>query len=126
MRLLPPIRFQFCADDRAEYGDGWTVYDESALLRIPARELIDIERQIGMSVLTMLQRARANYTDANLAAMWVSRYRAGVRVDKGGKQVPEPFAEFQPLVLLADWEPVPDAGDVDPPAPNSSPPPSGE
>lgn len=117
MRLLPPIRFQFCADDRAEYGDGWTVYDESTLLRIPARELVDIERQIGMPVLVMMQRARQNYTDANQAAMWVARRAAGDQ---------RPFAEFQPLVLLADWEPVPDAGDVDPPAPNSSPSPSGE
>ena len=111
MRLLPPVRFRVCDDDREKYGADWYVYDESALLRIPARDLIDIERQIGMSVLTMLKRARANYTDANLATMWVARRLSGVN---------EPFAEFQPLVLLADWEQVP-SGDVDPPEQTSSP-----
>ena len=111
MRLLPPVRFQFCDDDRAEYGDGWTVYDESALLRIPARELIEIERQIGMGVLTMMQRARANFTDGNQAAMWVARRLAGDE---------RPFADFQPLVLLSEWEQAP-AGDAVPPEPTSSP-----
>ncbi|MGW9196051.1 hypothetical protein [Micromonospora chersina] len=117
MRLLPPIRFRLAEDDHAEYGDQWTVYDESALLRIPARELIDIERQIGMGVLTMMQRARQNFTDGNLAAMWVSR-----RLDGDVR----PFVEFQPLVMLADWEPVPDAGDADPLAQTSSPAPTEE
>ncbi|HEY9418157.1 MAG TPA: hypothetical protein VIQ30_25640 [Pseudonocardia sp.] len=116
MKLLPPIRFRFAEDDQAEYGDGWTVYDESALLRVPARELVEIERQIGMGVLTMMRRARQNFTDANLAAMWVSRRLAGDE---------RAFAEFQPLVMLANWEPV-DGGDADPPAPTSSPAPSEE
>lgn len=114
MRLAPPMRFRLHADDWPAYGDGWTVYDESALVRVPAAELVEIERQIGMSVLTMLHRARANFVDANLAAMWVARRLAG---DK------RPYAEWQPLVLLAEWEQA-GAGDVDPPDQSSSPPPS--
>ena len=119
MRLLPPLRFRFAEDDRAQYGSDWYVYDEAALLRIPARELVEIERTIGMGVLTMIGRARANFTDGNLAAMWVARRLAGLRVERGGKQVPEPFDEFQPLVLLAEWEKAP-ADDADPPASTSS------
>ncbi|HEY9416723.1 MAG TPA: hypothetical protein VIQ30_18365 [Pseudonocardia sp.] len=111
MRLIPPLRFRFAEDDRAEYGDGWTVYDESALLRIPARELVEIERQIGMGVLTMMQRARQNFTDGNQAAMWVARRLAGDE---------RTFAEFQPLVLLTEWEQAP-AGDAVPPELPSSP-----
>ena len=113
MKLLPPLRFRFHPDDQAEYGDGWTVYDEAALLRIPARDLVEIERQIGMAVLSMMNRARANFTDGNQAAMWVARRLAGDE---------RPFAEFQPLVLLAEWEKVPEeSGDADPPASTSSP-----
>jgi len=116
MKLLPPLRFRFAEDDRETYGDGWTVYDESAIARLPARELIEIERQIGMSVATMIVRARANMTDANLAAMWLSCRLAGSD---------RPFAGFEPLVLLTEWEPVL-AADADPPALDSSTSPSTE
>ena len=110
MQLLPPMRFRPCADDQAQYGGGWTVYDESALTRLPARELVEIEQQIGMSLLAMLRRHRDGYVDGALAATWVARRLSGVD---------EPYADYQPLVLLMDWEPLP-AGDVDPPAQTSS------
>jgi hypothetical protein len=58
----------------------------------------------------MLSRARANYTDGNQAAMWVARRIAGDT---------RPFADFQPLVLVAEWAVV--ASDVDPPAQTPSP-----
>ena len=115
MRLLPPVRFRYCAEDQAKYGDGWYVYDEAALTRIPARELVEIERTIGMSIATMLQRARGNFTDANLAATWVARRLSGVKED---------YATYEPLVLLIDWELVP-ADDADPPGRTSSTSPSG-
>lgn len=108
------MRFRFCEDDRERYGDGWTVYDEAALLRIPARELVDIEREIGMSIVAMFNRNRQGYTDGTLAAAWVARRLAGVV---------ESFDEFAPLVLLIEWEPVP-AADADPPDQTSSPSPS--
>ena len=125
MKLWPPLRFRFHEDDRERYGDDWYVYDEAALLRIPAPELVEIEQTVGMSVPTMLMRARQNFTDANLAATWVARRLAGVK---------EPFAKYQPLVLLIDWEKVPrpkPAGkaagdDANPPERTSSTSPSGE
>lgn len=113
MRLLPPVRFRLAEDDHERYGSDWYVHDESAVLRIPARELIEIERQVGMTVLAMLNRSRLDFADGNLAVMWVARRLAGVV---------EPFDEFAPLVVLAEWERLP-AADVDPPAstPSSSP-----
>lgn len=118
MRLLPPMRFRFLDDeDKAKYGEDWFVYDESALVRVPARELVEIERQIGMSVRDMLTRGRYQFADAELAGMWVARRLGGVD---------EPFDKFEPLVLLVDWEPVPATDDVDPPAQPSSPSPATE
>lgn len=118
MRLLSPMRFRLHEDDHERYGADWYVYDESALVRLPARELIAIEAEIGMSVLGMVDAARrpdaAGFTAATLAAMWVARRLSGVD---------ERIADFAPMVLLAEWEPV-SAGDADPPdqTPSTSPP----
>ncbi|WP_330438821.1 hypothetical protein OHB44_28020 [Micromonospora sp. NBC_00821] len=110
MKLLPPMRFRFHEDDHERYGSDWWVYDEAALVRVPARQLVEIEQQIGMGVRDMCLGVRTNLTFANLASMWVVRKLAGVDED---------FASFEPLVWLADWEPAP-ATDVDPPASTSS------
>lgn len=110
MKLLPPMRFRLDESDHEQYGADWCVYDEAAMLRVPARELVDIERRIGMPLVQMIERARAGYTDATLAALWVARRLAGHD---------EPFADFAPLALLARWE-RPAAGDANPPAPTSS------
>ena len=127
MKLLPPMRFRFHEDDRERYGSDWWVYDEAALVRVPARQLVEIEEQIGMGVRDMLLGVRTNLTLANLASMWVARRLAGHLVKRGDQMVAEPFEGFEPLVWLADWEPVPATDDVDPPASASStPPPSAE
>ncbi|MEU4589993.1 hypothetical protein [Micromonospora aurantiaca (nom. illeg.)] len=119
MILAPPLRFRFHPDDHAEYGDAWTTYDEAALVRLPARELADIEREIGMSVRSMIGRSRQGFANADLAQTWVARRLADPDV--------RPFAEWNPMVLLVDWEELPaPAGDVDPPEPPSSPAPSEE
>lgn len=101
------LRFRFHPDDHQRYGDGWTVFDQRALGRLPVAELVEIEQTIGMSVRVLLDRLASDYADAHLAATWLARRMAGVTED---------FADFNPLVLLVDWEPVP-AGDADPPEP---------
>lgn len=110
MLLAPPMRFRFHPDDHERYGSDWVVYDEAALTRLPWRELVEIELQIGMGVSVMMRRARRGFTDADAAAMWIARRLAGVD---------EPFDDFAPMVLLADWAEMP-AGDGDPPALSSS------
>lgn len=112
MKLLPPARFRLHEDDRATYGADWYVYDEAKLVRLPLGELKAIEQALGgMSIPEMINRARLTYADATQAAMWVARRMAGVT---------ETLDDFQPLVLLADWEPVNGGGDADPPASSSS------
>lgn len=110
MQLLPAVRFRLHEDDHAQYGSDWYVYDEASLIRLPLGELKQIERATDMSIPEMINRARLMHVDATQAAMWVARRMAGIT---------EKLDEFEPLVLLADWEPV-EGGDADPPASVSS------
>lgn len=114
MQPLPPVRFRLHADDHGKYGAEWYVYDENAILRLPVGELRDIERAVGTPIIDVMNRGRQSYVDGTLAQMWIARRMAGIT---------EPFADFEPLVMLADWEVVP-AADADPPAESgpSSPP----
>lgn len=110
MQLLPPTRFRFCEEDREKYGDQWFEYNEAAIARLPVGEMVDIEREVGMSLPLVFHRVRGAYADGNLAATWVARRVAGVV---------EPFADYAPLVFLAEWDRAP-AGDVDPPEGSAS------
>lgn len=111
---LPPARVRLHEDDHAQYGGDWYRYDEAAISRLPVRELIAIEAEIGMAVVGMMAQARVidgpGWTAATLAQIWVARRLSGVV---------EAFADFAPLVLLARWESAP-AGDADPPDQTSS------
>lgn len=112
VKFLPPVKFQLHADDHEKYGADWYVYDEEAILRLPVGELRDIEHTIEMSLPEMMNRSRLMYADATLAQMWVARRMAGIK---------ESFADFTPIVFLADWEIVPAKGaDADPPDSGSS------
>lgn len=108
MQLLPPLRFRLHEDDHEQYGADWYLYDEAAIMRLPVGELRDIERAVGMSLIEVMNRGRQGFVDGTLAQMWVARHLAGVV---------EPFADFAPLVMLADWEPIRRraAVDADPP-----------
>lgn len=107
VRLNKPSRIRFVEpDDVEKYGGDWFLFDPKSFFRIPSSDLVTIERTIGMSVLEMIARASAGYTDAALAALWIARRQAGVA---------EEFADFKPLWMLAESEPVP-ADDADPPA----------
>lgn len=118
MQPLPPVRVRLHPDDHEQYGGDWYVYDESALIRMPVRDLIAIEAEIGTGILAMMAAARMldspRWTAATLAQIWIARRMSGIT---------EPYAEFSPLVPLSTWEPVP-ADDVDPPdLPGSTSPP---
>lgn len=120
---LTKLRFRFLEEeDIAQYGGDWFVMDEKAITRRPARELIVIEKTIGMSVLHMFLKYRMDDVEGRLAGMWVARKLSGID---------EKYDTFNPLALAVDWEwlsadwtpEVPmekPEGDVDPPAENSS------
>jgi hypothetical protein len=111
------MRFQLHPDDHERYGDGSWVYDEAAILRLPARELINLEAAVG-PITTVLSRFREDYTDAKLAVVWIARRQAGIVED---------FDTFEPLISLVTVS-MPEV-DADPPdlgsasSPNTEPPP---
>lgn len=118
MKALPPIRFRFCEEDRAAYGDGWHVYDEAALTRLPAGDVVALERAlkdgVGLNLPAALNAVRRGDTTGDLVAMYVTRWLAG---ERGA------VAEFNPLIFQVEWEKVPEepAGDdADPPASSPS------
>lgn len=104
MNLLTPheVRLQH-PDDVREYGEGPWIYDEMALLSLPAKELIALERMLDMSIPVLMARVRADWTDAKLAATWLAR-----RMTTGDKRLG--FIGFTPLVHLSSWTPRPIEG----------------
>jgi len=111
------MRFHLHPDDHERYGDGGGVYDEAAILRLPVKELVEIESSVG-PITTVLSRFRDDYTDAKLAVVWLARRQAGIV---------EPFEAFEPLISLVTVS-MPEV-DVDPPdlgstsSPSTEPPP---
>ncbi|HEX6968602.1 MAG TPA: hypothetical protein VF174_07320 [Micromonosporaceae bacterium] len=120
MRLLPPIRLRLGEPDWERYGDQWWTFDEADLTRMPARQLVEIERELkgalGLTILGAMASYRAGEITGTLALLWLARRMSGVV---------EPLAEFEPLVMLADAELL-DGGDADPPASTSSASPTSE
>ena len=113
MHLTPMrLRFRFHVDDHAKYGADWTVYDEAALIRLPVRQLIELESSTGMSIREMMARLRGDFLDGYLAASWIAQKLAE-------KAIPD-FDEYEPMAVLMEWEPAP-AGDADPPEQPASP-----
>lgn len=121
--LIPAIRFRFDAEeDVAKYGDGWWVWDEGELTRLPGRELIPLEEAVDMPLVEVIRGTRKGSTVATMAAMWIAMHRAGN---------PVAWDDFSPLVLITTWEAVPldespDSGEAPTPEPHSSPTPNTE
>ncbi|MEO3923014.1 hypothetical protein ABGB07_03910 [Micromonosporaceae bacterium B7E4] len=101
------MRFQLHPDDHERYGDGSWLYDEAALVRLPIKELVQIESSVG-PLTNVMHRLRLDYTDARLAVVWIARRQAGIV---------ESFDSFEPLISLATVS-APEE-DADPPAPGS-------
>lgn len=115
LQLWEPSRWKFTAEaDVAAYGDRWWTWDEPAVSRLRARQLIEIEETIGMRVVDVVQRMHDKETVGILAALWISMHVGGHTV---------PWAEFDPFVFTTVWEPVPTESPLDPgadPEPDSS------
>lgn len=97
LRALDRMEFRFTdPDDIARYGSGWLIYDESHWLRLRARDLIDLEAKMGMSLASLMNGFRASSTLGDTAAAWLGVYQ------KSPKLAGE-FDEFNPLTNLIEW-----------------------
>jgi hypothetical protein len=99
-QALRPLQVRFTEPaDVEEYGDGWFTYDELAILTTSARELIEIEQQIGVALPRVLDSIRAEQVFGDLASAWIAVRASGN---------PVPFDRFSPMIMLADWRIRPD------------------
>jgi hypothetical protein len=111
--ILKPWRVRLTdPDDVARYGGRWWVYDEAAVMRLPVDELRAIEAQIyPIRLKGAIDDNRESGVMGELIALWVAMRMAA------DPEHPAPrFADFKPLIMLADWQRVPDE-EVDPGTP---------
>lgn len=100
MQLLPPYQFRFTeAEDVAAYGDQWWTWDEAAVARLRGRQLIALEEAVGMTLVDVFGGVHRDATAEKMAAMWIALHLAGHKVA---------FDDFNPAVMLATWELVPE------------------
>ncbi len=120
--IWEPMEFQFTEpEDVKAYGDRWYSYSEPALIRRPARELLQLEAHLGLPLVDVMNGMRVSATIGTLAAAWI-----GVR-DFDVKLAGD-FDDFNPLTLTITWRlAVVDEGKDEstdtPPPPDAGPPP---
>jgi len=101
INLVKAMRFRFTdPDDVATYGDRWWIYDESVWTRLPARTLMQFERQIGTPLVDMMTGFRADTAFGDMGAAWLAMKLADAKVPV--------FGDFNPRVMTLEWERVPD------------------
>jgi hypothetical protein len=112
-----PMEFQFTEpEDVKAYGDRWYSYSEPALIRRPARELLELEAHLGIPLVDVMNSMRVSATIGTLAAAWI-----GVR-DFDPKLAGD-FDDFNPLTLTITWRPAVDEGKAESVAEVITPPP---
>jgi hypothetical protein len=70
---------------------------ERELAALPAREVIALEEEIGQPLVTVMTGVRRDAAAADLAACWLAVRRAD-------PALAGPFAEFNPAVVLVEWD----------------------
>lgn len=115
--LLGPLRVRFTQpEDIAIYGDGWFVYSERDITRKPARELVEIEQQIGVPLIDAMNDLRRSSVFGDLVGAWIA-------VREHDPKLAGEFEDFSPLIMFAEWEEVPkDEGKGEGETPLSRPP----
>lgn len=94
---MGPAEFRFTDPQDIElYGPGWYRYSEGDLIRTPARQLIEIEAELGMPLVDVMNGMRMSTILGDTAAAWL-----GVR--EANAALAGPFDEFNPLVMLITW-----------------------
>lgn len=113
--LIRPIQVRFVAPDDIEaYGDDWHTYDEAAILALPARELILLEKEMDTPLIDVMNGVRKNSIFGDTCSAWLA-------LKAGGHAVT--FADFNPAIALAEWRAAPVVPGKDPvssPAPMPS------
>ncbi len=116
------IKLQFRFTEPADvqtYGDRWWVYDEAAIVRRPARELVKLEVEIGMALPAVINQMRDDLVMGTLAGTWLA-------IRLADPDIAGPFDVYSPVVLLTEWSKVPEPdepkADLDPldPTPETS------
>lgn len=116
--LIKPLRFRFTEpEDIKNYGPDWYLYDESKWTRLPARELIEIETELGVPLVDVMTGVRASSVFGDLAATWVAM-RTELGKSKAGS-----FEDYSPIVMAIEWASVPEQDD---PGKDEGPEPLGE
>src|SRR5688500_1504884 len=96
--LMAPVRFRFTEpDDVKAYGDNWYVYDESRIVRLPARELIKLETEVGQPMANVLEGFREDAVSGRLPATWIA-------VHLQDPSIAGPYRDYSPVVMLLDFD----------------------
>lgn len=122
-QLLYPHRFRFTeAGDAKAYGnpadpDGWWVYDEAQIVRLPNARLAQLEAATGLPLVHMMEGVHNDTVTGNRAASWLVIHLAS-------PDIAGPFETFEPKVLLIEWQRVQEDDNPSPldvaPSPESS------
>lgn len=111
LRAVGPVWLRFTdPEDMGKYGDGWYRYDEGSVLRLRARDLIELETEIGIPIVALMNGFRESTVLGDTAAAWLA-IRA-VDPARAGD-----FDQFNPIVMLIEWsraKPEPDPKDGEP------------
>jgi hypothetical protein len=101
--LLKPLRFRFTdAQDIADYGERWYIYDESAITSMRARDLMPLEQELGLPLADVMNGVRQSSIMGDMAGAWLA-----LKLDpEFGDKAPA-FADFNPVVMLLKWSAVP-------------------
>jgi len=100
-KALDPMDLRFTEKvDQEKYGKRWFTYDEAALLRLPGRELLVIEEQIGMPLPSVLNGFRRNSVLGDLGVAWIA-------VRAHDPKLAGDFDEFTPITMAIEWRKTP-------------------
>lgn len=98
-QAYPPIEFRFLHDeDIAKYGDRWWLYNESALIRMPVRSLIELESALGMPLVSAMNGIRMKTVLGDTAGAWMA-------IRAADPELAGSFDDFNPLIMLTEWRP---------------------
>lgn len=111
--LLKPMEVRFTEPaDIERYGAGPYIYDELAIVTLPAKVLVPLELEIGAPLVTAMDGFRESSVFGDSVAAWLALHFSGTHV---------PWPDFQPAIMLAEWRTVKEGAPGKAPAVDSVP-----